>query len=100
MNKIVLQLWEESNRTNGVLSDGCSLHIDENERNNFIDSIYSNREEEVPDSYSRAVGCSIDVFITDSLFSTIQNKKSIKLSQVEFQNLLVFEDIFYNIATI
>jgi hypothetical protein len=32
MNKVILQLWEESNTKEGFLSDGCSLHLNVKER--------------------------------------------------------------------
>ena len=49
MNKIVLQLWEESERGWGIRPDGCSIHLDDKERSTFIDNEYSNRSESVPD---------------------------------------------------
>ena len=36
MNKVILQLWEESNQNDGVFSNGCSIHINEDERIKFV----------------------------------------------------------------
>ena len=41
MNKVILQLWEESNQNDGVFSNGCSIHLNEDERLKFISNIYS-----------------------------------------------------------
>ena len=51
MNKVILQFWEESERGWGVRPDGCSIHLDSNERNSYINSIYSDRGSLVPDEY-------------------------------------------------
>ena len=100
MNKVTLQLWEESNINNEFLSDGCSLHIDSNERNKYVDSIYSNRTSDLPSSYDRIVGDSIDVFVNDTIYDMILKDGSIKLSENSFQNLIKFEDIIFNKAVI
>ena len=36
MNKVILQLWEESNVNEGILSDGCSLHLNLSERDIYV----------------------------------------------------------------
>lgn len=96
MNKVILQLWEESNINGEFLNDGCSLHIDIKGRNNYVKTIYSNREEIVPERYDRIVGDCVEVFVSDSLFSKIEIEKDVKLSEPSFNNLLKFEEIIYN----
>lgn len=100
MNKVFLQLWEESNINQEFLSDGCSLHIDLSQRKNYIDSIYSLRGSEFSEKHDRTVGDYIEVFVTDKLYEMIESEKSIKLPESSFQNLLKFEDIIYNKAEI
>jgi hypothetical protein len=101
MNKVILQLWEESNQNDGVFSNGCSIHFNEQERLKFISDIYHNRESSViPDEYDSVVGEGIEVFITDSIYNLLSTSKSVKISEVEFQNLIKFEDIIYNTETI
>jgi len=95
MNKVLLQLWEESNNNNDFLSDGCSLHIDLTQRNNYISSIYGDRSHN-SEGYDRIVGDCVEVFVTDKLYEMIKNDKSVKLPESSFQNLLTFEDIIYN----
>ena len=101
MNRVILQIWEESDKSNGIFSDGCSIHIDEIERNTYVSNIYKNRESsEIPQKYERVVGGEIEVFVSDSIYEIILRDKSIRLSEVEFNNLLKFEDLIYNYATI
>ena len=57
MNKVLLQLWEESNTKEGFLSDGCSLHLNLKERDIFVSSVYKNRDNSIiPNEYDRIVG--------------------------------------------
>jgi hypothetical protein len=95
MNKVILQIWEESERGLGTRPDGCSLHIDLKERENYIQSIYNSRESEtsIPDEYERIVGQGIDAFIEDSLFNIVQKDKSIRLTQYQMNNLMNMEEI-------
>ena len=97
MNKVVLQLWEESNEDGGFLNNGCSIHLDSEERKKYVESIYSNRDESiVPFVYDKIIGKGINVYIDDNLYKIILNEKSIKLSQIEFVNMLKFDEIIYN----
>jgi hypothetical protein len=101
MNKVFLQLWEESNTKEGFLSDGCSLHINLKERNEYVDSVYKDRDITiVPNYYDRIVGETIDVYVEDRLFNMIEKEKSVKIDEASFQNLLKFEEIIFNINTI
>jgi len=101
MNKVILQLWEESNTKEGFLSDGCSLHLNVKERDIYVSSIYNSRDNSViPNEYDRIVGEWIEVFVEDKLFNMISEEKSIKTNESALQNLLKFEEIIFNTATI
>lgn len=93
MNKIILQLWEESERNWGVRPDGCSIHLDYNNRDSFVNDFYSNREENVPDVYERAFGEPFFAFVQDDLFKILEIDKSIRLLEHEFNNLVNLEEI-------
>lgn len=95
MNKVIMQLWEESERGWGVRPDGCSLHIDELERKKYIDKIYDDRSNEstVPDEYDRVFGSEMVVFVNDDMFSKIQSKGTIRIFEHELNNLISLEDI-------
>lgn len=101
MNKVILQIWEESNINHGVLTNGCSIHLNKHYKDAYIKNKYSKRNEyEIPDRYDRVVGESTVVYVNDEIYDLVKLKKSIKLSQVEFSNLRKLEDIIYNPSTI
>ena len=93
MNKVILQLWEESERGFGTRPDGCSIHIDSDNRNNYIKSIYDSRKDEVPNIYDKIIGSELEAFIDDELFKKLNEEKSLRLIEPEFNNLIKFEEI-------
>ncbi len=83
MNSVLIQLWE--NFDNDLhQSDGCSLHIDMNERNDFLNM---KQIEEHP------VGLPSEVSIPDSIYDILEKEKSIRLSEIEMNNLIGLKDI-------
>lgn len=97
MNKAILQVWEESNKLEGIRQDGCSIHIDSNELNKYIDSVYNGRDDNnLPESYERVVGNPTEVEISDALYNIIIRDKSIRLRSYEMNNLLKMEEIVVN----
>ena len=97
MNKIILQLWEESERGWGTRPDGCSIHTDIDERKKFLNKIYQKRENDiqVPDEYDRIVGEEIEAFVDDSIYQKVIENKTIRLSEIELNNLITFEQIIF-----
>ena len=95
MNKIVLQLWEESIRGSGSCPDGCSIHVDISERDRYVESVYSARRgsDSVPDEYERIVGGPVEAYIDDTMFESLKSEKSIRLAQHQMNNLVGMEDI-------
>ena len=93
MNKVVLQLWEESEKGFGTRPDGCSIHIDLNNRNNYIKSIYDSRGDMVPNTYDKIIGSELEAFIDDELFKKLNEEKSIRLIEPELNNLIKFEEL-------
>lgn len=93
--KAYLQYWEESERNWGVKPDGCSLHIDLDSHVIYVDDIYRDRtfHQHVPNEYDRIVGDPIEVEILDSLYQELTEKKTIRLTQVETNNLIKFGTI-------
>lgn len=98
MNKVILQIWEESERGWGTRPDGCSMHIDLKERENYIQTIYDSRKSEtsIPDEYERIVGEGVEAFIEDELYKLVQKDKSIRLTQYQMNNLMNMEEITIN----
>lgn len=94
MNKVLLQVWEESNKKEGIRQDGCSLHIDESNRKSYIKNIYKNRNVNVvSSSYQRIVGDASYVTLSIELYNKLKKSKSIRLMRYEMNNLLDVEEI-------
>lgn len=83
MNLALIQLWENF-EDNSHQSDGCSLHIDLTHRDNFINN---ETDTELP------VGLPSEVHLSDSLWNILQNQGSIRLSEIEMNNLIGLTDI-------
>ena len=96
MNKVILQLWEESERGWGTRPDGCSLHIDLKSQSEFIKESYKDRGDDVPDEYERVVGDPIEAFLDDALFSIVERDKTVRLFENELNNLINMEEIIIN----
>ena len=94
MNKVILQLWEESTKDKEPTPDGCSIHIDIIERDKYVSKIYESRiGQKVPKTYERIVGPPVEAFIEDGVLLILKDKKNIKLTQIELNNLVRFEEI-------
>lgn len=95
MNKVILQIWEESERGWGTRPDGCSMHIDLKERDKYIQTIYDSRksDESIPHEYDRIVGEGVEAFIEDALFTLVEKDKSLRLTQYQMNNLMGMEEI-------
>ena len=94
MKEVFLQYWEESERGWGVRPDGCSIHLDQNSLNKYIDNIYSGRDgDNVPHEYERVVGEPIKVEINDELYNLLLEKKNIRLLQHSLNNMIKLGDI-------
>lgn len=93
MNMSILQYWEESERGREVRPDGASLHSDITSYKFYIESIYGNRGESVPDEYDRIVGDPIIVDVSDAIFEILKEEKNLRLAQYELTNLIKMEEI-------
>ena len=96
MNKVYLQIWEESERGWGVRPDGCSIHLTLSNRNEYVSEIYGGRRlGNVPDEYERVVGNPLSVFISDEVLKETNIKGYLRLMEHEFRNLISMEEIVY-----
>jgi hypothetical protein len=97
MNRIILQIWEQSNLKEGFLSDGCSLHISQSERDRYVSEVYKGRDKSnIPSEYDRVVGDGVVAFVNDEIYNIIESDLSVKLKEPALQNLLKFNDIILN----
>lgn len=94
MNKVYLQIWEESISNEGTRPDGCSLHIDLESNQKYLKSIYEFRENlKIPNDYDSAVGEPVEVLVNDTVYKLIKIDKTIRLLQNEFNNLIQLNNI-------
>lgn len=93
MRLAIIQIWEESFNDNSISPDGCTLHIDKGYRNKYVENFYNNRTEEIPDTYERIVGTESFVKISEELWDLLSINKNIRITEVEFNNLLGFKKI-------
>lgn len=96
MNKVILQLWEESERGWGTRPDGCSIHVDLKNQKQYIKDCYEDRGDDVPNVYERVVGDPIDAFVDDRLMMIIEKEKNVRLFENELNNLINMEEIIIN----
>ncbi len=89
----LLQLWQHSTRDKGSVPDGCSLHINNEDRNVFIENTFKKRNKKTPKKYIRPVGNYIEVELNENIYKILYEKGSIKIKQNEFRNLIALEDI-------
>lgn len=92
---VVLQLWEESERGWGVRPDGCSLHINIVECENYIKSFYSDRGDDVPNEYSRTCGKPLYVHVSNVLYDLVCKDKTVVLLESSLTNLKDLSEIIY-----
>jgi hypothetical protein len=86
---IQLQLWEQFLSDGTIQSDGCSLHIDKISRNEYVlENSHSNFI-----CNERPVGLETEVEVSDEIFEIVSNRKNVRLSEVELNNLVGLKDI-------
>lgn len=94
MNKVILQFWEESIRGKSPIQDGCSIHLDSQERIKYINSIYESRKlDSIPDEYERIIGGEVEAYIEDGLFNLLKNDKSLRIYQHQYSNLFNMNEL-------
>lgn len=94
MVNIYLQYWKISDKTQGVIPYGCSLHKTLEDVNEYIDNVYRDREgKDIPDSYIRIVGKPIFAKVTKDIYITMLSRKTVFLKEVEMNNLINCEDL-------
>jgi hypothetical protein len=94
MNKVILQIWEESSIDNNILPIGGTLHIDIKERNEYVNKMYDGRDmNNIPNNYERISGSEVEVLINDSIFNILLQKKTVRLEEYELNNLVNMNEI-------
>ena len=76
MNNAICQKWEESERGWGIRPDGYSLHLNEEDRKQYIEDYWDRMPDEVPDEYERPSGEPYITTVDDETLEEIKNSKS------------------------
>lgn len=74
--KVIQQLWEKVTKPNTCCADGCSYHLTEKDKEDFIKEYWANMPEKAPNSYSKPLGKSKLKEIDDDLYRTIKSSKN------------------------
>jgi hypothetical protein len=88
MNTVLLQHWQ-NRMGDSLIGGGCSLHLDINDRNNYVLDVY-NMEKDI----GIIKGDAVEVMVSDNIYELITNGY-LRLEQYELNNLLNFDDILY-----
>lgn len=93
MNKVILQLWEQSEKKEDITPVGCSLHIDYESHIEYIGRYFGNLRDDIPNRYMRPVSKPIEVIVTDMLYAVIVSDGNVIVQQHELNNLVQLKDI-------
>jgi hypothetical protein len=94
MEKIILQIWEESILDDSPILLGASLHINEEMCNNFINEKYKNRTNKTPKKYIRKIGNHTNCLVSKTLYSEILDKGgTIFIKDHQLHNLVMFNKL-------
>lgn len=93
MNKVILQLWEQSEKKEDITPVGCSLHIDYESHIEYMGRYFGNLKDKVPFRYIRPVSKPIEVEVTDMLYTVVMADRSVIIHQHELNNLVQLKDI-------
>ena len=96
MKKIILQFWEQSEKTKYIEPDGCSLHLELKIHKDFVEDFYKCRiNKPVPIKYNRVVGNPIEVMVSKDLYELLLIDKSLVLEQYQLNNLIKLDNILF-----
>lgn len=91
--KLYMQYWVESERGWGIRPDGSSIHFSLENLKDYINDIYCNRDDEVPNIYERTCGDPIEIEVNETIYNLVSENKNLRLTQYQLNNLIKLEDI-------
>jgi len=93
-NKVIIGFWEESHIEGDIIPDGCSIHLTDGDRQEYLESVYSKRTDDIPDNYERVVDNTGYIgYISDTIYDKLVVEKTIRVTQVELRNLMHLEEV-------
>ncbi len=86
MKTVVKQDWDESERGWGIRPDGCSLHLTDKHKEEYIKEHWDEMPDEVPHEYSRLGGSAKLIEVSDELHEKVASSKNgVRLWQHELR---------------
>lgn len=95
MEKVILQIWEESTLTEDSIIIGASIHLNEEICNLYIEGKYKNRTDKViPNKYVRRVGKYTECIISITLYNDVLSKGgTLYIKDHQLHNLVMFNKL-------
>lgn len=93
MKRAYLQVWCHSERDREIMRDGCSIHVSQSVRDEYVHSVYSKRSSDVPSEYDYVCDSTHEVYLDDGLSSVLLEKGTIRIDEPSFSNLLRMDEI-------
>lgn len=93
MNEVLIQVWEESEKSGKNIPTGCSLHLDEVNHKVYLESLKIDDSLSTPDSYESPVGVTVVGYVSDAIYNIVLREKTVRLQQHEMNNLIGLKEI-------
>jgi hypothetical protein len=74
--EVIVQKWEESERSWGTRPDGFSLHLTEADRQAYIREYWSGMPDRIPNKYSRPDGTPYKANVDAATFAEVKTSKN------------------------
>jgi len=94
MEKVVIQIWEESSIDNPPMLIGASIHLNEEICENYILDKYKNRTNKTPKTYIRKTGGFTNCLISKTLYNDLISKDgTMFIKDHQLHNLVMFNKL-------
>lgn len=94
MEKVILQIWEESNLGTEPILIGASVHLNEEICNKYIEEKYKSRTNKIPKTYVRKIGKYTTCLISNMLYNEVLSKGgTLFIKDHQLHNLVMFNKL-------
>lgn len=89
-----IQIWEESSENSDPITIGASIHINEENCINYIESKYKKRPKKVPKKYIYKLGNYTKCMISKTLYEQVKIENGFTfIKDYQLYNLVIFNKI-------
>lgn len=71
-HKVIVQKWEESERSWGTRPDGFTMHLTKEHRDSFVQKHWDRMPDKVPDEYSRPAGEPYEAYVDNATYEAVK----------------------------